>query len=123
MSRRTTLTGVAALALAVSGSAAAADRPDDRAGPLGVGGVAIERTGGTAADVAARPDDRAAARGPGAVGLIASAPATAAVVEASSGFDWADAAIGAAGGIAAVLLAGGLAVAGTRVRHRGHATA
>ena len=37
------------------------------------------------------------------------------------GFDWGDAGIGAAGGLAIVAIAGGLALAGTSRRRSGHA--
>ena len=111
---------VAALALAAAGSAVAADRPDDRAGPLGVGAVALAQASEVDGAVV-RPDDRAV-RGAGS--LAAAAPASVAVVApASTGFDWTDAAIGAIGGILAAVLAGALGLAAVRARQGGHATA
>ena len=112
---------VAALALAAAGSAVAADRPDDRAGPIGVGGVAAAQTGDLDRAVAVRPDDRAV-RGAGSAGAAAPAPVVV-VAPASTGFDWTDAAIGAIGGIAAAVLAGALGLAAVRARQGGHATA
>jgi len=111
---------VAALALAAAGSGVAADRPDDRAGPLGVGAVALA---GTSVDraVAVRPDDRAV-RGVGSIDAAVPAPVVV-VAPASTGFDRTDAAIGAIGGIAAAVLAGALGLATVRARQGGHATA
>jgi hypothetical protein len=89
---------------------ALAQRPDDRAGPIGVGAV-------TYADSSIRPDDRPEPRGPGSIPivLVTSQPAT-------DRFDWRDAGMGAVGALAlALVLAGGLGLA-TRAR-RGHATA
>jgi len=122
MSWKAIATTAAALALVGPGWAAAAERPDDRAGPLGVGGAAaLASTGGGADSAVLRPDDRATLRGPGAVDssvLVATAvPATA------DGFDWTDAAIGALGAIAVVVLAGALGLAAVRARQGGHATA
>jgi len=122
MSRKAIAATAAALALVGPGWAAAAERPDDRAGPLGVGGAAaLASTGGGADSGVLRPDDRGTLRGPGAVDssvVIATAvPATA------DGFDWTDAAIGALGAIAVVVLAGALGLAAVRARQGGHATA
>jgi hypothetical protein len=114
---RTTL-ALAVLALAVAGPAAALERPDDRGGPIGVGAVALAQ----ASEVTViRPDDRAV-RGAG-IAAAAAPSGVAVVAPASAGFDWADAAIGAIGGIAATVLAGALGVAAVRARQGGHATA
>src|SRR3954454_22468210 len=64
-------------------------RPDDRAGLRGVGDVVVS---------VSRPDDRAGVRGPGSV------PAHSAVAATTNGFDWVDALVGGAGGIATALL-------------------
>jgi hypothetical protein len=112
---------VAALALTAAGSAVAADRPDDQAGPIGVGAVALAGTSDLDRAVAVRPDDRAV-RGAGSIDDAAPAPVVV-VAPASTGFDWTDAAIGAIGGIAAAVLAGALGLAAVRARQGGHATA
>jgi hypothetical protein len=116
----------------LTGSVQAADRPDDRGGMLGVGGVAtatadpsgvFERAvarhvGATLPDPLAqkagsvRPDDRAGVRGPGTV-------ATADVEEAGSGFAWSEAAFGATVAFVLCLALGGLAA--TMVRQRARA--
>jgi len=64
-------------------------RPDDRAGLRGVGDVVVS---------VSRPDDRAGVRGPGSV------PVRAAVAATTDRFDWVDALVGGAGGIATALL-------------------
>jgi hypothetical protein len=72
-------------------------RPDDRAGPLGIGAVT------------ARPDDR--------LGIRGVAPARAAVVHAqSTGFDWGDAAIGGAFVLTLALLGMGATLISLRRR-------
>jgi hypothetical protein len=69
-------------------------RPDDRAGARGPGSAPVQS--------AARPDDRAGVRGPGSV------PVHSAVAATGDGFDWVDALVGGAGGLAtALLLMGG----------------
>ncbi len=102
---------------------AQADRvvlPNDRAGMLGVGGIAsssqpvvpdwIERAALRAAtDV--RPDDRGGLRGPGMVPTEAPAVTTA----SGDGFRWGDAAFGAAGALGLVLLG---MLAALTIRHR-----
>jgi hypothetical protein len=69
--------------------ASSGTRPDDRAGLRGVGAVVVP---------VSRPDDRAGVRGPGAVPVHSAAAAT------TDGFDWIDALVGGAGGIATALL-------------------
>jgi hypothetical protein len=102
---------VAALVLG-AGTATAADgiRPDDKAGRIGVGAIAepqlVER-----ADVV-RPDDRAW-RG---VGPVPTIELTERPSVRGDGFDWADAAIGAAAALAVGLLAGASALALRRHR-------
>lgn len=136
-----TLAGIVSLAMTgaalAAGAGQAAERPDDRAGLLGVGGAqavtvapdaferaagrlaatgalpdAFERAVAREAGVVLRPDDRAGARGPGLV------PVTLAVTPATSdaGGRWEDVLVGAAGMLAAVLLAGAAALT---IRHRG----
>ena len=103
---------VAMTALALVGQAAAADgvgAVDDRP-THGPGAIALEQL----ADVA-RPDDRANT-GPG--GVLAEQPRTApsyTVTRASTGFDWADAGVGALGMLGLVfVVAGGSVVAARR---------
>jgi hypothetical protein len=105
---------LALVASALLVPAALAERPDDRGGPIGVGGAAAS------VSTSIRPDDRAGLRGPGARSQTATAPArpddragvrgpgaapTVPTTPAASGFDWSDAGIGALGafGLAMVL--------------------
>ena len=122
------LVGVAA---ALFAPAALAERPDDRAGLRGPGA----QTEVTA--VSARPDDRPGIRGPGAQSPVLAAsvrpddragvrgPGAAPTVfltQTDSGFDWADAGIGALGAFGlALVLFGGLQVASRN--RRSHAAA
>jgi hypothetical protein len=126
------------VAVALTGTTLAAERPNDRSGLQGVGAVAEQdsaptrpddRPGARGPDAAAapsqihtsRPDDRAGPRRPGQLSESSSVSAPPSVtVVVSRGFDWADAAIGALG---AALIAVGLAVAATRLRHYKHASA
>jgi hypothetical protein len=127
--------GIAAATVLVTG-AQAAERPDDRAGMIGVGAAqvveatpdaferavlrhastappdAFERAIARQSTVALRPDDRAGARGPGAVAPTLSASAD----PTEPGFGWNDALLRAAG-ILGVLLLG--AAATLTIRHRG----
>ncbi len=126
--------GIAAAVLV--GGAQAAERPDDRAGMIGVGAAqvveappdaferavlrhastappdAFERAVVRQATVAVRPDDRAVARGPGAVAPTLSPSAD----PTEPNLGWSDAFLGAAG-ILGVLLLG--AAATLVIRHRG----
>ena len=127
--------GIAAAVLV--GGAQAAERPDDRAGMIGVGAAqvvgghrrdaferavlrhastappdAFERAVVRQATVAVRPDDRAVARGPGAVAPTLSPSAD----PTEPNLGWSDAFLGAAG-ILGVLLLG--AAATLAIRHRG----
>ncbi len=125
--------GIAAAVLV--GGAQAAERPDDRAGMIGVGAAqvveaapdaferavlrhastappdAFERAVVRQATVAVRPDDRAGARGPGADAPTLSPSAD----RTEPGFGWSDALLGA--GILGVLLLG--AAVTLTIRHRG----
>jgi hypothetical protein len=84
-----------------------AERPDDRAGTIGVGSV--QSTGATYA----HPDDRAEARGPGA---YETAPLQLQATESS--FDWAAAGVGALAAFAvALLFLGGVQVVRRERRH------
>ena len=129
--------GVALGSAAVLATGApAADRPDDRAGMLGVGAAqvvvvpdaferavlrstelappdAFERAVLRASNAGPRPDDRAGARGPGA---MPSTVASVAAARANDGFAWGDAFVGAAGALSILLL--GTATMLT-IRHRG----
>ena len=103
MPRKAIAATAAALALVGPGWAAAAERPGDRAGPLGVGGAAaLASTGGGADSAVLRPDDRGTLRGPGAV--VSPVVIATAVPATADGFDWTDAAIGALGAIVVVVL-------------------
>jgi hypothetical protein len=125
--------GIAAAVLV--GGAQAAERPDDRAGMIGVGAAqvveappdaferavlrhastappdAFERAVVRQATVAVRPDDRAVARGPGAVAPTLSPSAD----PAQPNLGWSDALLGAAGILGVLVL--GAAVTLT-IRHR-----
>ncbi len=105
--------GVAAMvALALVGPASAADpvaRPDDRQ-TRGPGAIALDQL----RDVL-RPDDRATHGAGGVVAEPSSLPASYATTEASAGFDWADAGVGALGALGLVLVvAGGSVIAARR---------
>ena len=135
--RISTVLGVAlASAAALATGAPAADRPNDRAGMLGVGATqvvvvpdaferavlrstelaapdAFERAVLRASNTGPRPDDRAGARGPGAMPLTV---ASVTAARANDGFAWGDAFVGAAGVLSILLL--GTATMLT-IRHRG----
>jgi hypothetical protein len=100
---------VAALLVAPTGLA---QRPDDRAGPIGVGSVTAPAQTSTSSP---RPDDRAEPRGPGAISL-----APAAIPIADDGFDWRDAGVGLAGGLGLALVAAGLLAAATHKQRMQH---
>jgi hypothetical protein len=121
------LLGLAAAAFGAS-AAQAATRPDDRAGPLGVGTALVVRADDRAglrgaapgqSDVisrylishsAVRPDDRAGPLGVGsdsAVGIVT--PAHSVILD-STGFQWSDAGIGAGTALGLILLALGATV-------------
>ena len=124
MSWKAIATTAAAFALVVPSWAVGAERPDDRAGPLGVGGAqALASTGVGDGSAVLRPDDRAALRGPGAFDATVVVATPGAITAAADSFDWTDAAIGALGALAVVVLAGALGVAAVRARQGGHATA
>ena len=89
--------------------AALAERPDDRAGMLGVGATAATQPTFT------HPDNLSGLRGPGAFPAVAAA-------EPQSAFDWSDAGIGAIAAFALALAGLGGARAFSRERHR-HAAA
>jgi hypothetical protein len=91
-------------------------RPDDRAGPLGVGAVTLlERVAARRVDTApSRPDDRAGTRGAGAISASSHSAAAASV---GSTFHWDDAALGAAGAVLGLLLIG--SAVGLMTRRRG----
>ena len=130
--------GVAVASAAVLATGApAADRPDDRAGMLGVGATqvvvvpdaferavlrstelaapdAFERAVLRASDAGPRPDDRAGARGPGA---MPSTVASGTAARADDGFAWGDAFVGGAAGVLSILLLGTATM--LTIRHRG----
>jgi hypothetical protein len=126
-------------AAALFAASAQADRPDDRAGMLGLGGA-------SGAAVSVRPDDRAGTRGIGAVeasqpeivpdvvarlvatrvdgapgrpddragargpGIVFPKAPLGTVTVSADAFEWADATIGAAATLSVILLAGALAL-------------
>ena len=94
------LSVVAAFAPAALG----ADRPDDRAGPLGVGAV-------VAPAVVVRPDDRA-----GPLGVGAANPVLVETPAASTGIDWADPLV--ISGLTALAAVAAMAIAYGVVHHR-----
>ena len=101
------LIGVVVLSVAAAFASAAlgAGRPDDRAGPLGVGAVA-------APTVVVRPDDRAGPLGVGA----ASSPVVVETPTASARIDWADPLV--ISGLTALAAIAAMAVAYGVVHHR-----
>jgi hypothetical protein len=118
-------------AAAIASTAVAGTRPDDRSGRLGVGGTSVDlvaptrpddRAGligiGAIADRATstsiRPDDRVEARGPGA---YFTAPIQ---VAARDGFEWGDAALGAAATLGVLLAAAAAFTARRRLRPLAH---
>jgi hypothetical protein len=128
MTRIVTTSILVLVMAALSVPAALAERPDDRAGLLGVGGAAV------ATPSALRPDDRDALRGPGAFvpDVVASvrpddragvrgpgAAPTVILTQTPRGFDWEDAGIGALGafGLALLLFGTMQVVARGRDRH------
>ena len=128
MNRIVSISIVSLVVAAFLAPAALADRPDDRAGLIGVGGASVaiatsarpddsadlRGPGAFASTVQAsvRPDDRAGARGPGLAPIVVASPS-------SSGFDWEDAGIGALGafGLALVLFGAMQAVSRQRRTH------
>src|SRR5262245_37775381 len=94
------------VALAVTGSAVAADRPNDLAGPPGPA-----RAVPASSVEFARPDGRDA---PDAADVPVAAPT---ILLVDDGFDWGDAGIGLAGGLGLVLVLGGL-LAGVQHQRR-----
>jgi hypothetical protein len=119
---------LALCAAATFAGAAQAERPDDRAGLLGVGGAdsafrseAVrpdDRAGllgvgnADAQPASVRPDDRGGVHGPGAAGQVQSEPPPA----ATDGFHWDDAFLGMAATLALLLFGAALALT---IRSRG----
>jgi len=89
---------------------AASARVDDRGGIRGAGSTAA---GPTSAAALSRPDDRVGVRG---FGAAASPTVVAVVVSRVDSFQWADAGIGAAGAVAAMMLLAGIALVTLRRR-------
>ena len=99
--------GAALVGCVLALPAVAAERPDDRAGMLGVGGVAAT------SQATATPSDRIDGRElPDSVDLVPTPPTTTMLV-AGDGFDWSDAGIGLAAGLGLALVSGG-ALAGAQ---------
>jgi hypothetical protein len=106
---RTKLSCAISLALvgaALAAGSAQAQRPDDRAGMLGVGAVSTSMAAQSPVSTVTRPDDRGSARGPG---TLSSTPPMTVTGRAAGELEWRDASLGAAAMLAAVLLAGGIA--------------
>ena len=131
MNRIVSTSIVTLVAAALLAPAALAERPDDRAGLLGVGGT------GTTASTATRPDNSGALRGPGAFVAVVASPVrpddrgdlrgpgaapTVILTQAPAGFDWEDAGIGALGAFGLALLLFGTLQVVARGRDR-HAAA
>lgn len=132
MSRIVSTSILTLVVAALLAPAALAERPDDRAGLIGVGGAvaassASDRPDDSAAvrgpgafastiETSVRPDDRVGVRGPGL------APTVVLTQTPSSGFDWGDAGIGALGAFGLALLLFGTMQVVTRQR-RSHAPA
>lgn len=102
-------------ALVVAGTLAlpalAAEHPNDRAGMLGVGAVAVSTPSATTAKQSGRPDGRAM---PDSVDL---APTSLTIVAEDNTFDWHDAGIGLAAGLGLALVLGGILIQRTVSRH------
>jgi hypothetical protein len=109
MSRIRHISTVVGVAAALLAPAALAERPDDRPGLHGPGAQAHVEA------VSVRPDDRPGIRGPGAA-------ATLILAEPDSGFDWADAGIGALGALGLALALLGAVQSASKARRR-HAAA
>jgi hypothetical protein len=90
---------------------AAPVRVDDRGGTRGVGSTSAARS--TSATALSRPDDRVGVRG---FGPAPSPAAAAVVVSRVDSFQWADAGIGAASAVAAMMLLAGIALVTRRYR-------
>jgi hypothetical protein len=132
MSRIVSISIVSLVVAACLAPAALAERPDDRAGVIGVGGASVATVSAARPDdsgaqrgpgafasteqTSVRPDDRAGVRGPGL------APTVFLTQTPSSGFDWGDAGIGALGAFGLALLLFGTMQVVTRQR-RSHAAA
>jgi hypothetical protein len=88
---------------AISYPAASAERPDNRGGLLGIGSIA-----GAVSAVPLRPDDRAGLRGPmlGTTSAAVAAAQAARVTTTNDGIAWRDAFFGAGATLIVVLLAG-----------------
>jgi hypothetical protein len=110
MQRMLLLAGALLLSAAVLVPAASAERPDDQAGPIGIGRVTAPAspTAGRLATI-----DQPGLRTPGGV-FATEQPTT--VVVAGEGFDWQAAGVGVAVGLGLALLAAALFAATT---HRG----
>jgi hypothetical protein len=128
MSRIVSISIVSLVVVAFLAPAALAERPDDRAGLIGVGLAAGAPASSARPDdsgdlrgpgafasattqTAVRPDDRTGVRGPGLAPIVVARPS-------SSGFDWADAGIGALGAFGlALVLFGAFQVVSQRRTH------
>jgi hypothetical protein len=117
--RLTIILAVIMGSLAVTCSALAATRPDDRAGVRGTGGQAAPAqvvVGGPG--LSARPDNRA-----GILGVGSDASDTAFSVATSTGFNWTDAGVGAAAAAGVLVLLGSAALLAMPKRQHRRATA
>ena len=101
---------------AVLVGSAQAGHPNDRAGMLGVGGVAVEQGTGAVDDQAIRPNDRPGMLGVGGIEPVRDTGVRAVTTSSADGFQWGDAAFGAAAAFGFVLLGAAGALA---IRHRG----
>jgi hypothetical protein len=120
---------------AVVVGAAQAEHPNDRAGMLGVGGVAASEAADQAVipndrggmlgvggiespglqSTPVRPDDRGGLRGPGTVSTEVATQMPTVTIASGDGFQWGDAAFGAAAALGFVLLG---MLAALTIRHR-----
>ena len=101
------------VACTVALPAVAAERPNDRAGLLGVGAVTASAGTDSAPppESSGRPDGR---EGPDGADVPRMQPM---IVAAGDGFDWSDAGIGLAGGIGIVLVLAGALATAQHARH------
>ncbi|MGH2867714.1 MAG: hypothetical protein ACRDNK_09120 [Solirubrobacteraceae bacterium] len=120
---RTTTSGIVALALALGASAAPASAMPFDLNPNG--SYVPVATATTAASTPMTSGPRSEVVSGGGYGSGTAAPTVVRVVAGNSGFDWGDAGIGAAGGLALAMvgLGGGLAVSQRRARRTHRPTA
>jgi hypothetical protein len=112
-------TGIA-VALALGASAAPASARPAQFAPFEVPAAS---TRAASPEASTRAAVQAASTRAALQAVSPAAPAIVRVTPSNGGFDWTDAGIGAAGGLALAAIGGGLAVSQRRKEHRHHGTA